>query len=170
MEKSDLVRACGFLALLRWGFKLGLIICSKRCGICWCYWFLLSLTTCLRVIRRYYVKVIRIFSYSDFWGIHDPCVRILTPHPPQQKIPKHTHTNSYMEFFMESRRFGDESPLFLLQVTHSFPHTILYIKWTTERDFPKQTEVLYFEVGNCISKPEICMKDICAVPSGQVFN
>lgn len=30
MKKSDLVRACGFLALLGWDFKLVLIICLKR--------------------------------------------------------------------------------------------------------------------------------------------
>jgi len=82
----------------------------------------------------------------------------------------YTHTNGYVEISMASERFGGDSPLLLLQVTHSLPHTILYIKWTMESYFPKQTEMLYFEVGSCISKPEICMKDICTVPSGQVFN
>lgn len=169
MGKSDLLRACDFLALPGWGFKLDLIICLKRYEMCRCQRFLLSLTTWLRFICRHSIKVIWIFQL--FLLLRHLCVHAHTDtHIYTHTCTKHAHTNGYMGVFMKSGRFGDESPLLLLQMTHSLPRTILYIKWTMESYFPRQTEMLYFKVGSCISKPEICMKDICTVPSGQVFN
>lgn len=76
----------------------------------------------------------------------------------------------YMEMFMKSGRLGDESPLLLLQVPHSLPRTTTIHKMNQGELFSQaDRKMLCFEVGSCISKPEICIEDICTVPSGQVF-
>lgn len=77
----------------------------------------------------------------------------------------YAHTYTYIEIFMKS---GEKSSFY--SKWHSLLPAILYIKWTMESYFPKQPEMLYFWGGSYISKPEIFMKDICTVPSGQVFN
>lgn len=139
------------------GIKLGLIICLKRCQIHWRYWFLFLLTTWLRIICTFYIEVIGRSSLVSLTS--------------ETSMHVYTHRHSQTATWSFSWKVGDLEMNFhsFYSKWHTLPHTIC-IKWTMESYFPKQTEMMYFEVGSCISKPEICMKDICAVPSGQVFN
>lgn len=140
------------------GIKLGVIICLKRCQIHWCCWFLFLLTTWLA----------ENYMYTLYWGNRSSVVNLTS----EASMHVYTHRHSQIAMWSFSWKMGDLEMNFhsFYSKWHTLPHTILYIKWTMESYFPEQTEMMFFEVGSCISKPEICMEDICAVPSGQVFN